>query len=193
MKLIGLGGTNGSGKDTVAHMLVERQSWLFISVSDLLRHEATARGLSHERDHLRAISNEWRGQFGDSALIVKALDHYKAIGDQYEGLALASIRNPGEVDAIHDLGGKLVWVDANPKVRYDRIQANLTARGRGDEDNIPFEQWHEEERVEMEGGEGSAGLHMLAVKDKADLILLNEGNDIEAFKDTAKQALSAWL
>ena len=56
MKIIGIGGTNGSGKDTVGHMLVERYNWLFVSVSDFLREEARRRHLPVERQHLSSIS-----------------------------------------------------------------------------------------------------------------------------------------
>ena len=49
MKLLGLSGTNGAGKDTVAEVLAARHNFLFVSVSDLLRDEATGRGLTTER------------------------------------------------------------------------------------------------------------------------------------------------
>ncbi|MGH7234103.1 MAG: AAA family ATPase, partial [Candidatus Saccharimonadales bacterium] len=38
-KILGISGTNGSGKDTVAHLLEQDHNFLFISVSDLLRDE----------------------------------------------------------------------------------------------------------------------------------------------------------
>lgn len=193
MKLIGLGGTNGSGKDTVAHMLAERHGWLFVSLSDLLRDEAAVRGLSGERKDLRSISNEWRTAFGDAALIVKAQEQFRLVKNQYQGLVVASIRNPGEVDAIHELGGHLIWVDADPAIRYERIQSNLEARGRANEDRKLFAVWQEEERVEMDGTKEAAGLHVAAVKAKADHTLLNEGSDIEVFKNDAEAALRELL
>ncbi len=45
MKIIGVSGTNGSGKDTIGHLLAERHNWLFISMTDMLRDELEKRGL----------------------------------------------------------------------------------------------------------------------------------------------------
>ncbi|MEJ0072722.1 MAG: AAA family ATPase [Candidatus Saccharibacteria bacterium] len=60
MKLIGLSGTNGSGKDTVGSMIAEKYNYLFISVSDLLRAELRRRGLLIIRENTRELSAEWR-------------------------------------------------------------------------------------------------------------------------------------
>ena len=46
-----------------------------------------------------------------------------------------------------------------------------------------------EEKAEMDYGGRETALHMAAVKNKADIFLENNGNDIEAFKDTAEKAL----
>ena len=192
MKLIGLGGTNGSGKDTVAHMLEERHGWLFISVTDLLREEARNRGLEPSREHLRTISSEWRSESGLGVLVQRAaLSYEQASG--YNGLVVASLRNPGEADAVHELGGTVVWVDADPKIRYDRIQAHLAERGRGAEDNKTFEQFVAEEQAEMQQAGDATTLNMSAVRDRADMTILNEGTDIEAFKDAAEELLKSYL
>jgi len=36
LKIIGLAGTNGSGKDTVGHILADKHGYLFVSVVELL-------------------------------------------------------------------------------------------------------------------------------------------------------------
>jgi cytidylate kinase len=59
-KVIGISGTNGSGKDTLGRALSLRHNFLFVSVTDLLREEARRRGLAIERENLRMISAEWR-------------------------------------------------------------------------------------------------------------------------------------
>ena len=64
MKIIGLSGTNGSGKDTVGHMLTERHGYLFVSLTDMLRKEAKKRGEEPSREVLRTISAEWRRESG---------------------------------------------------------------------------------------------------------------------------------
>lgn len=185
MEIIGLGGSNGSGKDTVGEMLAERHGYLFVSVSDLLRDELKRRGQAIERENLRALSAEWRRESGLGVLVKKAVELYEQQKDRHQGVVMASLRNPGEADEIHALGGTLIWVDADPKIRYDRI----FSRQRTAEDSKTFEQFLAEEEAEMQHSGDEATLNMSAVKEKADITLLNSGNDIEAFKDQAEAAL----
>ncbi len=177
MKLVGIAGTNGSGKDTVGRMLAETYSFLFISVSDLLRNECRRRGLPVEREHLRAISAEWRRAGGLGVLIDKAIEEFKRQEAHYAGLAVASVRNPGENKRVHELGGTMVWVDAAPRVRYDRIQS--ANRGRGTEDTKTYEQFLAEEEAEMHASGDAATLDMSAVKDLCDMTILNEGTEAD--------------
>lgn len=189
MKIIGISGTNGSGKDTIGHMLSERHNFLFVSVTDLLRDEARKRGVPVEREVLRTISAEWRRVGGLGVLVDKAVALFKEHGDKYQGLVMASMRNPGEADRIHELKGILVWIDADPRIRYDRIQANAFNRGRAAEDTKTFEQFLDEEEAEMKSSGDAATLDMSAVKERADIFLENNENDIDAFKDYVEQDL----
>lgn len=191
MKIIGLSGTNGSGKDTVGHMLAERHKFLFISGSDLLRDEARARGEEPTREILRTISAEWRRESGSLGIIIdKAVEQYLQVADNYPGgLVTASLRNPGEADHVHELGGVVIWTDADQKIRYERIQAHLADRDRSGEDSKTFEQFQLEEAAEMTTTGDSATLNMSAVKEAADIFLENNGNDIAAFRDTAEHTL----
>lgn len=190
-KLIGLSGTNGSGKDTVGHMLAQRHNYLFISVSDLLRDEARDRNLPVTREVLRTISAEWRREFGLGVLVDRAVERYGQAGDRYAGLVACPMRNAGEAQHLKDLGGLLVWVDADPRVRYERIQANAANRGRAGEDDKTFEQFLREEEAEMhkpvDGDD--ATLNMLAVKEKANLTISNSTANIAEFEDIAEKAL----
>ncbi len=189
MKLIGLAGTNASGKDSVGHMLAERHGWLFVSVSDILRGELKKRGLTIERENMRALSAEWRRKSGPGVLIDKAVEIFRSSVDEYKGLAIASLRNPVEVDRVHQLGGVVVWTDGDPEVRFER----LAKRMRSDEDRKTFEQFMAEEHTEMQPSGGDAGLNGAAVKAKADVFITNNSNEIGYFKDQADQALEAYL
>jgi cytidylate kinase len=184
IKIIGLSGTNGSGKDTVGHVLALKHKFLFVSVTDLLREEAKRRGLTVERENLRAISAEWRRKYGYGVLVDQAYNHYKELEEEYAGLAISSLRNPHEADRVHELGGIVVWVDANARTRYDRIQRNLAERGRAGEDAKTFEQFVVEEQVEMHTPPGGddASLNMGAVKTRSDLVINNEGTNLDQFE-----------
>lgn len=174
MKLIGLAGTNGSGKDTVGELIAEKYNFLFVSVSDLLRIECRHRGQEVVRENLSALSAEWRREGGLGVLVDKAVELFTKAGGNHVGLAIASIRNPGEVDRIHDLGGSMLWVDADPQIRYQRIQN--ASRGRGGEDNKTYEEFLAEQEAEMKPSGDAATLDMASVKAKCDAIILNESD-----------------
>lgn len=186
--VIGLAGTNGSGKDTVGHMLAEHHNYLFISVTDLLRAEAARRGMTSNREALRTISAEWRRELGLGVLIDKAVAEYETVRDKYVGVVISSLRNPGEADRIHQLGGTVVWIDADPRVRYERIQANAESRGRAAEDNKTFEQFQAEEAAEMQSSGDAATLNMSAVKELSD-VFPDNGTDLVTFRKDVERAL----
>jgi len=185
MKLIGIAGTNGSGKDTIGALLAGQHGFLFISVSDLLRTECRTRGLAVDRENLRAISAEWRREGGLGVLVDKAVAAYEQTNGTHQGLAIASLRNPGEVERVHELGGTVIWSDANPRIRYERIQS--ANRGRGGEDEKTYEQFLAEEAAEMhaEGGD-TATLNMAGVKALCDAIVLNESTEFKLERQIEK-------
>lgn len=168
----------------MGHVLALKHNYLFVSVTDLLREEAKRRGLSVERENLRLISAEWRRKYGYGVLVDQAYNLYKELEDKYNGLAIASLRNPHEADRVHELGGIVVWVDANAKTRYERIQRNLAERGRTSEDAKSFDQFMIEEEMEMHTPPGGddANLNMGAVKTQADMVINNEGTNLQEFE-----------
>lgn len=176
--LIGISGTNASGKDSVGLLLQEKNNLCFISVTESLRSEAKRRGLPPKREVLASISAEWRRNSGDLGILVhKAIGLFELEAKHYKGLVIASLRNPGEADTVHEQGGFVVWVDADPKIRYRRIQANN--RGRGEEDNKTFEQFLAEEAAEMNRIGDEATLETAAVKPKADGVIINESDNMD--------------
>ena len=186
MKLIGLSGTNGSGKDTVGELIAERYNYLFVSVSDLLRIELRKRGLEVTRENLRNLSAEWRREGGLGALVDMAIELFRSSGGEHKGLAIASIRNPGEVTRVHELKGTIVWVDADPRIRYARIQD--ASRGRGGEDTKTYEEFLAEEVAEMHASGDAATLDMSYVKAHSDVTILNE-SDLEHLQKATEAAL----
>ena len=191
ISLIGLSGTNGSGKDTLGAILAEDYGYLFISVTDLLRNEARKQNLPIEREVLRKISSDWRKESGLGVLVDKALKTFKEQTKSYNGLVISSLRNPGEADRVHELDGKVIWVDASARLRYDRIQKNKEARGRTSEDNKSYETFLEEEKAEMSSDSNDeTKLNMSAVKDKSDLTILNNFSDLNELKDDLKSKLN---
>lgn len=188
MKIIGLSGTNGAGKDTVAKVLRDEYGWLFADATQMLGDELTRRGLSHERINKAALSAEWRRESGMGVIVDKAVELFEQ-GD-YPGVIVGSLRHPSEADCVHELGGTVVWVDADPRVRYERIiSAN---RGRV-EDRKTFDEFMAEQQREMTPTGDAATLNISAVKDRADMQLENNGHDIETFKAEVRRQLASFI
>lgn len=189
---IALSGTNGSGKDSVGKILADDYGYMFISVTDLLRDELARRGLPPERQHMRELSAEWRRESGLGVLVDKAMETYKASPKQHKGLVIASLRNPGEVIRTHELDGIVAWIDADARLRYDRLQANAASRGahRAVDDQKSFEEFLAEEAIEMHKPENGdeANLNMSGVKEGADVFIENNGTDFAAFKAQIAEA-----
>ena len=188
MKLIGVGGTNGSGKDTLSRILADDYGWLFISASeDLIIPELKKRGLPIERENMRDLSAEWRRDLGLGAIVDKAAG--KLGSENYKGLVISSLRNYGEADRVHELGGKVVWTDADPKVRYERI----FNRRQGDKDKKTYEEFLAEEQAEKVHAGDEATLSWQGVKDRADIFITNDSDDMDEFKMTVRKALSGLI
>lgn len=188
--IIGLSGTNGSGKDSLGIGL-ERYGYYFVSGSEFLRQELRNRRLPITRDNTRMLSTEWRNKYGGGVLIEKALADWKENRPDAKGLVIASIRAKEEAKKIHELGGIIVWADADPKIRYQRIQNNLQSRGRTDEDQISFDEFIKDEEVEMHPSDDpNSTLDMASVKAQSDIFLVNDYPDVDSFVLYAAQKLS---
>ncbi len=191
MILFGLSGTNGSGKDILAEYLVREHNFLYVSSSDLLRDEARKRGLPLTREVLRDISAQWRRDGGLGVLIDKAVELYTEGGSDvaFAGLITGSLRNPGEADRIHELHGKMIWLDADPKLRYARIMG--ADRGRGDNEAAKtYEQFLNDQQAEMKHSGDAATLSMADVKDRCDIFIDNDSETLDEFYTMAVSALN---
>jgi dephospho-CoA kinase len=180
IKIIGIAGTDGSGKDTVGHILAEH-GWLFVSVADFLREEARRRGLPLNREVLSGIGAEWRRQYGLGVLVNKAIDVYKASEKEYKGVVICAMRNAGEAEKLKELGGILVWVDADLSVRYERILK------RGDQKS--FRQFTREEEVDAVHGEDDTTLSTADVQQKVDIFIENNTNNLDNLRKTVEEKL----
>jgi hypothetical protein len=175
-------------------MLVERYNFFFASATDMLGDGLIERGWPVDRHHKAKLSTEWRKQYGMGAVVDHGLELFKPHMAKYDGFVVGSLRHPGEVDRIHELGGTVVWVDADPRIRYDRIQAGSRGHKKAAEDNKTFEEFLAEQQAEMQHHSGDkATLNIGAVKASADVLLINNGDDVQAFKDSAEQALKELL
>jgi dCMP deaminase len=162
--LIGLTGRNAAGKGEVARYL-EKKSFYYYSLSDVIRDEIRSRGLPPTRELLIQIGNELRQRYGAEILAERVLA--KIEDDKH--YIIDSIRNPSEVEAFRAAKHfRLVRIEAPPEVRFQR----LLARGR-ESDPQTYEEFKELELREAEGDDTSQNL--VKVELMADQTLTNDG------------------
>ncbi|MFC1732484.1 AAA family ATPase [candidate division KSB1 bacterium] len=162
--IIGLTGTNGAGKGTVADILKEK-GFEYHSLSDIIREETRNRGLDENRDNLIAIGNELREKEGPGTLAIRTLKKFEV---QDRNFIVDSIRNPSEIEELKkNKSFKLIAVDAPIELRYNRIKGRNRAS-----DFVSFEKFKEQEESELKGGETSQQL--VVCMQMADFNITNE-------------------
>jgi len=153
--IIGLTGPNASGKGTVAEYL-KKKGFAYFSLSDIIREEATRRGLSHSRENLIEIGNRLRKEHGFGVLAELTNEKIRKIRST-EGKADAvvdSIRSPFEIQELRKNNDfLLLGINAPVELRFER------ARSRGRIENAStVEQFREMEAKENLDKEGSQQL-----------------------------------
>ena len=121
--VIGLTGKNASGKGEVANYL-KSKGFIYYSLSDVIREEATKRGLDHSRDNLIKIGNELRQNFAPNYLAqqinLKIKEALK--NNPKQNFVVDSIRSPFEAEElIKNKDFFLVGVDAPLELRFERL------------------------------------------------------------------------
>jgi len=180
--VVGLTGTNGSGKGTVAAALIDR-GFAYRSLSDILRDELEARGLRETVDALADLGNELREKEGGDVLARRV---YESILKQGDPRAVAdSIRSVPEVEYFR---GKdrfiLVAVDAPVDLRYKRVQE----RNRPG-DRVSLDQFISQEDRQLRGEEREHNL--LACIDAADILLINADRESDLIEELLR-GLGEW-
>jgi dephospho-CoA kinase len=113
---------------------------------------------------LYQTATELRQELGGGALVVKALEKPRP-------LVVSGIRSLGEAKSLQAAGGVMVYVDADPQVRYERVKG----RRRDNETELSFDEFLAAEEKEMRGGDTVADFNIRAIGDLADLRLDNSG------------------
>jgi len=119
VQYIALTGYMGSGKGVLSDML-KQSGYKYVSLSDIVREEATSRGLEHTRENLQNIGNELRSQYGAGVLGMKVRETITREPDQK--WVVDGVRNPACMDELRELPGlKIVGVSADDELLVDRI------------------------------------------------------------------------
>lgn len=166
--LIGITGTDGAGKGTVVEYLVKEHGYLHFSSRGLIVSELHARGLPTDRAHMRTMANELRATYGDDVLVQRALMQVKE--EALSHMIVESIRAVAEVETLKRAGGMLLAVDADVRVRYERIVARASSS-----DHVSFDQFVAQEQIELNDPDPH-GMQKAKVMAMADRTIFNNGS-----------------
>jgi dephospho-CoA kinase len=163
--IIGITGTDGAGKGTVVAYLVKRYGYTHYSSRDLIVAEIERQGLPVDRNQMRLTANALRAEYGNAVIVEKALEKASAEGKQR--IVIESIRALDEAVFLTNAGGILLAVDADPHVRYERVQARRSAS-----DQVTFEQFLAHEALEKNDPDPH-GMQKAKVMERADYVINN--------------------
>ena len=168
IQIIGLTGTNGSGKGEMG-IYLRKKGFSYYSLSDLIREELLRNSEEITRTNLIRMGNAMREEFGADILArrVMARVHGKAVID--------SIRNTQEVEFLKKQDGFiLIAIDAPAKIRYERV----CKRGRN-ESAETLEEFMAKEKEEMTSLK--KGQQLKLCMKMADHKIINDGTIQEFF------------
>jgi dephospho-CoA kinase len=138
--IIGITGSFGAGKGEVVEYLTTRKNFSHYSASDFITEEIERRKMSVDRNSMIEVANDLRAQYGPAYIIEALYLRAKAHGGD---AVIESIRVKAEVERIKELGGIVIGVDADSKVRYERAYARKSSK-----DNVTYEEWILQEQKE---------------------------------------------
>jgi len=125
MLIIGITGTLGAGKGTIVKYLTEVEEFSHYSVRVFLTDKIAYRNLPLNRDSMMLVANELRTSNGPSYIIDELYLQARRSG---HNCVIESIRTAGEIESLKRKGNfHLFAVDADPKIRYERITRRKSA------------------------------------------------------------------
>jgi len=163
--LIGITGTDGAGKGTVVEYLVNEKGFVHYSARAIWVEEIERQGLENNRANMRLTANELRGKHGNDYLVTYYLEKMK--NEDTDKAIIESIRATAEAETLKNNGGVLLAVDANRKLRYQRIQERKSSS-----DQISFEEFLKHEGLEMNDPDPH-GMQKAKVMEMADFTITN--------------------
>lgn len=165
--IIGITGTNGAGKGVVVDYLVQQKGFTHFSSSGRISEELMRRKMELSRTNMRLVGNEFREKYGSGYLVQAALKDAQEMS--VTNIVIESIRSVGEAEVLKKEGGKLLVVDADRALRYERIFARRSGK-----DLIDFATFVEQEEREWYGIEGEHDMNIQSVIKMADYTIMND-------------------
>lgn len=144
--VIGITGTIGSGKDTLMELLKTEYGFKHFSVRNYLIEKLEEEGEEVNRLTMSMLANKLREENHPAYL---AEELFKRAQQEGGHSVIESIRTPGEVEFLKKHSDFILFaVDADPNLRYERVQERKSVT-----DRIDFNTFMSEEQKEMQNEE----------------------------------------
>jgi len=182
MKVIGLTGTIGSGKEVVKDSIKKKYDCYYVTLSDIIKSEMEKKKGTFNRTTLQDMGTEMRKKYGDHILAMLAIEY---LGRDKEAIIIDGIRNTAEIEYLKKKFGddfKLVAVDAPQEIRFQRIV------DRGREDPKAWEEFVRADERDQGIGEEEHGLHVKDCVDRADFLIVNDGS-LEGLENNVNEVM----
>ncbi|MEA1929602.1 MAG: DedA family protein [Patescibacteria group bacterium] len=182
MPIVGITGTIGAGKGTIAEYLVKHYGFGHYSARAFIVEEIERRGLEVSRDNMLAVANQLREEHGADYVIRSLFKRAAKVGVP---AVIESVRSRGEVQFIHENNGKILAIDAPVEVRHKRVQLRKSVT-----DQVTLEQFLKAERAETHS-DGLSQSNLLACIQLADKVLDNS-DDLAFLYSQIDRIVSDW-
>ena len=174
MKIIGVIGQNGSGKDEVLKYLRAKYNVPFLSTGDMVRDIAAKEGKEPTRESLQEISERYFRELGNGIFVKLVAENIQRNGWSTGGIT--GIRSLDDVKILRNSFGRdfilmNIYV-SSPEVRYRR----MLQRGEG-RDPHTYEQFLSQDKKEEEL------FHIQSAAQDADYSICNDGSLNELYRE----------
>jgi dephospho-CoA kinase len=147
MRIIGVVGQNGSGKDEVLKYLRTKHNIPFLSTGDMVREIAKKEGLETTRENLKVISERCFCELGEGCFVRLVAGKIRSSGWQTAGIS--GIRSINDVRIMREIcGTDFILIDVYVSDSHQRYSRMVN---RGEErDPKSYEQFMKQDKAEEE-------------------------------------------
>ena len=179
--IIGIIAKKGAGKGLfvkIAQKLLPRHKIASIRYSDIPREILAILNKEVSRENMQTLSTALRRAFDDEGIFNEAIKKRLQNTDS-DITILDGVRKKEEAEVVKELDGTLIYITADPKVRFDRRQKEAE---NSDEIAVSLEQFQKQELAETEISIKDIGEKM------ADAVIENDGT-MEEFENKIQDFL----
>lgn len=173
--IIGITGEIACGKGTITKHLVEEHGAFSHRFSSMLRDVLDRLYIDQTRENIATLSLILRKNFGEDIMAKTMMKEVER--DQHDIVVIDGVRRLADIKYMQKLPHfKLVYIDAKPQIRYERLTHR---RENTDDATKTFEEFMSDEHLESEE-------QIRDLKNYADFVIDNDGDYVNLYAQVEK-------